>query len=52
MPKPPKSTADPTTAPNRLTPEEIDALREHARRMGAEIRAKRTERKKPVGPQE
>jgi hypothetical protein len=52
MPKPPKSTADPTTAPNRRTPEEIDALREHARQMGAEIRAKRTERKKPVGPQE
>jgi hypothetical protein len=39
MPKHPKPTAEPSTASNRLTPQEIDALRESAHRMDAEMRA-------------
>jgi len=39
MSKHPKPTAEPPTAPNRLTPQEIDALREDARRTGAKVRA-------------
>jgi hypothetical protein len=39
MPKRPKPTAEPPTAPNRLTPQEMDELREHARQMGEEMQA-------------
>jgi DNA-binding transcriptional regulator YiaG len=39
MPKHPKLTTEPTTASNRLTPQEIDALREGAHRMDAEMQA-------------
>ena len=46
MPKHPKPTAEPPTAPNRLTPQEIDELREHTRQMDEEIRSKLAARKK------
>jgi hypothetical protein len=39
MPKRPKPTAEPSTASNRLTPQEIDELRESAHRMDAEMQA-------------
>jgi hypothetical protein len=47
LPKAPHKS-EPTTESNRLTPSEIDALRECARRMSAEIRAKRKAQGKPV----
>jgi hypothetical protein len=39
MSKHPKLTTEPTTASNRLTPQEIDALRQSARWMGEEMQA-------------
>ena len=39
MPKHSKLTTEPTTASNRLTPQEIDELRESARQMGAKMQA-------------
>jgi hypothetical protein len=39
MPKHPKPTAEPSTASDRLTPQEIDRLRESARRMGEKMRS-------------
>jgi hypothetical protein len=39
MPKHPKPTAGPPTAPNHLTPQEIDELRASVRRRDAEMRA-------------
>jgi hypothetical protein len=38
MPKQPKPTAEPPTAPNRLTPQGIGELRESARRMIEKMR--------------
>jgi hypothetical protein len=35
----PKATAEPPAESNRLTPQEIDELRESARRMGEKMRA-------------
>ena len=49
MPKHPKPTAEPPTAPNRLTPQEIVELRENARQMDEEIRSKLAARKKQAG---
>jgi hypothetical protein len=37
MMKHPKPTAEPSTASNRLTPQEIDELRASAHRMDAEM---------------
>jgi hypothetical protein len=51
MPKHPKPTAEPPTAPDRLTPQEIDALREHARQMGEEMRSWLAARKKQAEAQ-
>jgi hypothetical protein len=39
MSKHPKQTAEPSTTSNRLTPQEIDELRESAHRMDAKMRA-------------
>jgi hypothetical protein len=39
MGKHPKPTPEPSTASNRLTPQEIDALRESAHRMDAKMQA-------------
>ena len=50
MLKHPKQTAEPSTASNRLTPQEIDDLRESVRRRGAEMRAWLAARKKQAGP--
>jgi hypothetical protein len=46
MSKHPKLTAEPTTASNRLTPQEIVELRESVHRWGAELRAILAARKK------
>jgi hypothetical protein len=45
MPKQPKPIAEPPATPNRLTPQDIDALRKHAHRMREEIRSKLAARK-------
>jgi hypothetical protein len=42
----PKLTPKPSTASNRLTPQEIDELRESARRMGEKMRSWLAARKK------
>jgi hypothetical protein len=46
MSKHPKTIAEPSTASNRLTPQEIVALRESAHRMDAEMQAILDARKK------
>jgi hypothetical protein len=51
MPKHPKPTAQPPTAPNRLTPQEIDDLRESARQMGEKMRSILAVRKKQAEEQ-
>jgi hypothetical protein len=46
MPKHPKQTAEPSTESNRLTPQEIDALRASAHSMGKKMRSWLAARKK------
>jgi hypothetical protein len=48
MSKHPKQTAEPSTAPTRLTPQEIDALRQSVHRMDAEMRAILAQKKQAV----
>ena len=51
MPKHPKLTTEPSTTPTRLTPQEIDELRESVHRMDAEMRAILGARKKQAEAQ-
>jgi hypothetical protein len=46
MSKHPKPTAEPSTASNRLTPQEVVELRENVHRRGSEMRAILAARKK------
>jgi len=48
MSKHPKQIAEPSTASNRLTPQEIDELRESVHRMDAEMQAILAQKKQAV----